>query len=190
LWGREQNAQRWTIFRINNYSHNTLTVDNQLQLVKGYAKIDQSSDKPGFMNAISDLSTVYKEQLAEVKRGVAIVDQEFAVIRDEVVAANKPTTIRWTMMTSANPELGKNSITLTRDGHKLVLRVNSPAIVSMKTWPTEPTTNYDAPNPGTTLVGFELQLQPNQKQTIQVLLVPGSTGEKNIKFDKPLINWK
>jgi hypothetical protein len=189
LWGLEQNSQRWSIFRINNYAHNTLTIDKQLQLVKGYAKIDKSSDRPGFLYAISDLSSVYENQLKEAKRGVAIVDQKFVVIRDEVIATNKPTTVRWTMMTSATPVLGENCITLSKEGHTLVLRVNTPAKVSMLTWPTAPTTSYDAPNPGKTLVGFEIKLEPNQKQAIQVLLIPGSMGDKKVKFEKSLAKW-
>ena len=189
VFGRTQDAQRWSIFRLINKSHNTLTINDEFQQVKGYAKIDKFSDQPGFMYAISDLSSVYENQVAEVKRGVAIVDQKFVVIRDEVVAANKPTTIRWTMMTSATPVLGKNSITLNKEGHTLVLQVNTPANVITKTWSTEPTTSYDAPNPGKTLIGFEMKLKPNQKQTIQVLLIPGSTGKQNMKFVKPLSNW-
>jgi len=189
VFGRTQDAQRWSIFRLINKSHNTLTVNDQLQQVKGYAKIDQFSDKPDFMYAISDLSTVYENQLSEAKRGVAIVDQKYVVIRDELIAANKPTTIRWTMMTSATPVLGRNSITLSKEGHTLVLMVNSPSDITMKTWSTEPTTSYDAPNPGKTLVGFEIQLKPNQKQTIQVLLVPGSAGSQKIQFEKSLAKW-
>ncbi|HAQ19383.1 MAG TPA: heparinase [Prolixibacteraceae bacterium] len=189
VFGRTQDAQRWSIFRINNRAHNTLTINDQLQQVKGYAKIDQFSDKPDFMYAISDISSVYETQLASAKRGVAIVDQKFVVIRDELIAPDQPTTVRWTMLTSAVPELGKNSITFLKEGHSLVLQVNSPAVVMMKTWSTEPTTRYDAPNPGKTLVGFEFQLEPNQKQTIQVLLVPGSVDAKKAKFEKELGNW-
>ncbi|MDP3642681.1 MAG: heparinase II/III family protein [Bacteroidota bacterium] len=189
VFGRTQDAQRWSIFRINNRAHNTLTINDQLQQVKGYAKIDQFSDKPDFMYAISDMSSVYETQLASAKRGVAIVDQKYVVIRDELVAPNKPTTVRWTMLTSAVPELGKNSITFTKEGHSLVLQVNSPAKVTMKTWSVEPTTSYDAPNPGKTLAGFEFQLEPNQKQTIQVLLVPGSVDAKKAKFEKELGKW-
>ena len=189
VFGRTQDAQRWSIFRINNRAHNTLTVNDQLQQVKGYAKIDQFSDKPDFMYAISDISSVYENQLASANRGVAIVDQKFVVVRDELVAPDKPTTVRWTMLTSATPELGENSIILTKEGHSLILKVDSPGQVTMKTWSTEPTTNYDAPNPGKTLVGFELQLQPNQKQAIQVLLIPGSVDAKKVKFSKTLSKW-
>ena len=190
VFGRTQDAQRWSIFRINNRAHNTLTVNDQLQEVKGYAKIDQFSDQLNFMYAISDLSSVYENHLAEVKRGVAIVDQQFVVIRDELIASDKPAKIRWTMMTSAIPDLGKNRITLNKEGHQLVLLVNKPGNVTMKTWSTNPTTNYDAPNPGKYLVGFEIQLKPNQKQTMEVLLIPGSIKKEKVKFDKSLEKWK
>lgn len=189
IFGKSQDAQRWTVFRLNNYAHNTLTVDNQHQQVTGDAKIDQFSDDPDFMYAISDISSVYENQLAMAKRGVAIVDKKFVVVSDELVAENKPTTVRWTMLTAATPKLGKNSITLTKDGKTMHLKVNSSVKVTMKTWSTTPTTSYDAPNPGTTLVGFELTLKPNQLQAVQVLLIPGSTNGKSAKFDKTLEKW-
>jgi hypothetical protein len=189
IFGRTQDAQRWTIFRLNNYSHGTYTIDNQLQLVKGYAKIDQFSDKPDFMYAISDISGVYENQMASVKRGVAIVDQKYVVISDELEAPDKTVIVRWKMMTSASVKLGNNSATLSLDGKSMVLKVNAGIKVTMKTWSTAPTTDYDAPNPGTTLVGFELKLAPNQKQDIEVLLIPGSTDAKKVKFEKALSSW-
>lgn len=189
IFGRTQDAQRWTIFRLNNYSHSTLIVDNQLQQVKGYAKIDQFSDNPDFTYAIADISSVYENQLASAKRGVAIVDQKYVVVSDELVAPNKPITLRWNMLTSATPKLGKNSITLTKDGKTLNLKVNTDSKVTMKTWTTTPTTTYDALNPGTTLVGFEMQLKSNQKQAIQVFLIPGSVDSKKITFEKALEKW-
>ena len=189
LWSMNQNAQRWTIFRLNNKAHNTLTINDQLQQVKGYARIDKFSDKPELMYAISDLTTVYEGQLTSAKRGVAIVDQKYVAIRDEMQADSQPATVRWQMMTTATPELGKNSITLTKDGKKLVLQVKTSAELVMKTWSTQPTNGYDAPNPGTILVGFELSLKPNQKQAIQVNLIPSEVSRESINFEKDLENW-
>jgi hypothetical protein len=189
VFGRTQDAQRWSIFRINNFAHNTLTIDNQLQLVKGSAKIDKYSDQPDFMYAISDLSTVYEGQLAAAKRGVALAGQKFVVIADELKSGSKSAKVRWTMLTSANVEIGKNSLILTKEGKRLVLKVNTSIGVSMKTWTTQSPNSYDAPNPGTTLVGFELELAPNQTTDIQVLMIPGSA--ENIKFEPvlPLSKW-
>jgi hypothetical protein len=189
VFGRTQDAQRWSIFRMNNFAHNTLTVDNQLQLVKGSAKIDKYSDQSDFMYAISDLSSVYDGQLAAVKRGVALADQKFVVVADELKSGDKPAKVRWTMLTSANVELGKNSLTLTKDGKKLVLKVNTSIEVSMKTWTTQSPNSYDAPNPGTTLVGFDLELAPNQTADIQVLLIPGSAENLVLKSVLPLSKW-
>lgn len=189
LFGRTQDAQRWTVFRLNNFVHNTLTIDNQLQQVKGYAKIDRFSDSPKFMYAVSDISSVYENQLESAKRGVAIVNGKFVVVSDELIALNKPIIVRWTMLTTATPTFGDKSITLTKDGKTLNLMVNTEAKVTMKTWSTTPTTTYDAPNPGTTLVGFEMQLEPREKQAVQVLLVPGSVKDEKVKFRQPLDKW-
>lgn len=189
LFGRTQDAQRWTVLRMNNFVHNTLTINNELQRVKGYAKIDKFSDQPDFMYAVSDISSVYEDQISSAKRGVAIVDSKFVVVTDELIAENKPAIVRWTMLTTASPKLGNNSITLTKDGRQLVLKVNSSSAVTMKTWTTQPANSYDAPNPGTTLVGFEMKLKPNQKQVIQVLLIPDPDINKKVKFEKALGDW-
>jgi hypothetical protein len=189
IWGKTQDAQRWSVFRLNNYSHSTLIVNNELQRVKGYAKIDKSSDEPDFKYAVSNLSSLYENQLTAEKRGVAIVDQKYVVVRDELTAPNQATTVRWNMLTTATPELGDKTITLTKDGKELILKVNTTAKIQLKTWSTAPTTTYDAANPGTTLVGFEIQLQPNEKQAVEVLLIPEGTDATQVKFDKTLIKW-
>lgn len=189
LWNSDQNSQRWSIFRLNNFSHNTLTIDNKLHVAKGVANIDKSSAQPDFMYAVSDLSGVYENQLTGVKRGVAIINQKVVVIQDELVATSNTATVRWAMFTSASPKLAKNSITLTKDGKTLELKVISSAEITVKTWSTQPTNNYDAPNPGTIMVGFEFKLEPNQRQTIQVMLIPGSSGDNDINFKKALADW-
>jgi hypothetical protein len=189
VFGRSQDAQRWTIFRLNNRAHNTLTVDDQLQLVKGYAKIDKYSGAEDFSYAMSDLSSVYKDQLASIRRGVAIVDKKYVVVRDELVSTSKSsTTVRWTMLTGADVEItGANTAMLTKDGKKLYLRIDAPATIRMKTWSTAPTTDYDAANPGTTLVGFECDVPANTKEVLQVLMIPDSAG--NVSFSKGLDQW-
>jgi hypothetical protein len=189
LFGRTQDAQRWSVFRLNNYSHNTLTVDNQLQIVKGYAPIIKFGNNPDFMYAISDLSDIYTNQLTGLKRGVAIVNKKFVVVRDELKATDKNTTVRWTMLTSANVAIvDKNLITLTQGAKQLYIRVETPSIVRLKTWSTTPATGYDAPNPGTTLVGFECDVPANASETLQVILIPGESG-KDVLFSNSLDNW-
>ncbi|GHT44021.1 hypothetical protein FACS189438_2260 [Bacteroidia bacterium] len=175
LWNRKQNSQRWTVFRYNNLAHNTLTVDGQLHRVDGYANIRSTSSSAGFMNGISDLSKVFDGQLAECVRGVAIVGQQYVVVRDELKTLGKETTVRWTMLTDAAVKItGSNSIELRKDGKRLKLQVTSPAKVSMKTWTTKSPNDYDAENPGTTLLGFEVAVPANTSTALTVKLIPQS----------------
>jgi hypothetical protein len=189
LWGRDQESQRWTVFRLNNRAHNTLTVNDQLQKVNGYAKIDKYGESDNFSFAISDISSLYKDLLSSAKRGAAIVDKKFVVIKDELSATSKASaTVRWNMLTTADVSItGPNTAILTKNGKKLILKVDAPAAVRMKTWSTEPKTDYDAKNPGTVLVGFEFDIPANKKESVQVLLIPESAG--NVSFKKGLDKW-
>lgn len=189
LFGRTQDAQRWSVFRYSNRVHNTLTINDELQRVKGYAPLTHSSDSPAFKSATTDLTQVYEGSLASAHRGVALVDNRYVVVRDELEALSKPTTVRWTMLTPATVQLGANGAELTKDGKKLFLRVQEPAQVTMKTWSTDPPRDYDAPNPGTTLVGFEITLPAGAKQALTVLLLPEKAQATPTKKVATLAAW-
>lgn len=190
LFGRTQDAQRWSVFRLNNFVHNTLTVDKQLQLVKGYARIDDYSDAPDFQYAVSDITSVYEGQLKKAVRGVGIVDQQYVLVQDEVEALDKATTVRWNMLTPADVSTtGNNTATLEKDGEKLFLKVEGLTQVKIKTWSTDPKTDYDEPNPGTIMVGFEYELEPNEAAEYQVYLIPAGAVDVKLPKAKALENW-
>ncbi|QMW02098.1 heparinase II/III domain-containing protein [Spirosoma foliorum] len=189
LWNSKQDSQRWQIFRYNNFVHNTLTINNGLQRVAGKAAITHYSNTPMFMNATTDLTDVYKESLANVNRGVAILDKSYVIIRDELETPSTETTVRWTMLTPATVTLTGNKAELTKDGKKLILQVDEPARVELKTWTTNPPHEYDAPNPGTTLVGFEITLPANTKTALTVRLVPEKSVNQAAKKVPPLAQW-
>lgn len=190
LFGRTQDAQRWTVFRYTNLVHNTLTVNNQHQKVTGYAPIVSFSTTPSFMNAVTNLSEIYKGSVVSAKRGIAIVDKAYVLVQDEIETLDNPTTIRWTMLTPADVKItGTNKAELTKDGKKLTLQVQAPANVTMKTWSTDPPNSYDAPNPGTALVGFEVTLPTNSKNVLRVALVPEKAGKQVNKKAAPLEKW-
>ncbi|QIP14356.1 heparinase [Spirosoma aureum] len=190
LWNGKQNSQRWQVFRYNNFVHNTLTINDQLQRVEGKAPITGSSSKPSFMSVTTDLTDIYKESLARANRGIAIVNKDYVVVRDELETLPMETTVRWTMLTPATAKIvGENKIELSKDGKTLILQVQEPAIVTLKTWPTDPKHDYDAPNPGTTLVGFEVKLPANTKSAITVLLIPEKAVKKTNTNVQPLQQW-
>jgi hypothetical protein len=188
IWKMTQNSQRWDVFRYTNFVHNTLTVSGKLQQVKGHAAIVGQGNTPAFQYAITDLTSLYSEQLTSARRGVALPEGRYVVVRDELETATQPATIRWTMLTPATVTLtGPNTALLTKDGQTLTLRVTEPARITMKTWPTTPPHDYDAPNPGTALVGFEVELPANTKAALSVLLVP--QGVTNARPTPALATW-
>ena len=189
LWNMKQNSQRWKVYRYNNFVHNTLTVNNQLHQVEGMAGIISWSSTANFMNAVVDMSKVFEGQLSRSLRGVAIVNGQYVAVRDEIAATGKETTVRWTLLTTAEAKItGKNSIELKKDGKKLKIEVAEPAKVTMKTWPTVPPNDYDAPNTGTVLVGFEAVIPANADMTLLVKLIPQSAKQTSGKIPE-LKEW-
>lgn len=182
LWNMKQNSQRWTVFRYNNLAHNTLSFNNQYQLVAGHSIISSSSSQNDFMNVTTDLSSVYDGQIEKSQRGAAIIDGKYVVIRDEVKANQNGTKLRWTLMTLADVSiLNGNSITLTKGGKKMIIKIQTDQSIQIKTWSTTSSNSYDAPNPGTTLVGFETDIQPNKTADFNVFFIP----EKNLGMVTP-----
>lgn len=190
LWSMVQNSQRWEVFRYNNYVHNTLTINNELQKVAGYASIKSHSEDQSLMNAITDLTTLYDGLVRKAERGVAIAEKKYVIIRDEIETLSSETTIRWTMLTSADVSItGSNSAVLTKSGKKLTISVKEPASAVFKTWSTEPTHDYDAKNPGTIMVGFEVKFPGNTKAVLNVLLMPEGAVENTSYTGKSLDKW-
>jgi len=190
LWNMKQNSQRWEVFRYNNLAHNTLTVNNQLQAVGGYAKITSSSETAGIVNAITDITSVYTGLLSKAVRGIAIVDNSYVTVRDEIETLNAETVIRWNMVTSAAVTIAdNNTAVLTKNGKILELKVKTPASVRMKTWSTVPAHSYDAANPGTIMVGFEVTVPANTNASLTVLLLPQGSVENTHVTNLTLGNW-
>ena len=191
IWSKVQDSQRWDVFRMSDFSHNVLIVDNQKQIVKGYAKIDRFSDNENFMFSVSDISSVYNGQLKKEIRGVGLKNLKYTIVRDEFETLDKITTIRWQMVTNAVVKLGNRSATLTEDGKTLQLMINGPENIKMKTWTTDTdnvnVNGYDAKNPGTSIVGFECDVPANTKDFYEVLMVPGD--EKASFSDLTLDEW-
>jgi len=190
LWGRSQGAERWTIFRYNNLSHSTLVVNGQHQRVEGTAPIIRYSDKGAFRHVVFDMSKVYEGQLAKALRGAGLLSTGQVVIQDEFKATEQPATVRWAMVTPAEVSIESNNKALLKIGRKVMhLSVLTDEKIQLKTWSTEPKADYDAPNPGTRLIGFEVSLAAGQAvRTDVVMSPPGANAKPSIDL-KPVLQW-
>ncbi|WP_080059232.1 heparinase II/III domain-containing protein [Spirosoma aerolatum] len=184
------NAARWLVFRNSNMAHSTLTANYLPQSTSGYASIISSSDQPSFLNAVTDLKELYPDLLVSAKRGVAIIDNQYLLVQDEVETGEKETILRWAMVTAAQIQvIDDQQIVLQQSGKQLGLVVDSSVKVKMQTWSTGPRYEYDSTNAGTLLIGFEVKVPPHTKQSWRVRLLPGTNGLGAPSSIIPLSDW-
>lgn len=190
IWDMSQNSQRWQVFRYSNYSHSTLTVNGHLQQVKGNAPLVSFSGASQNMRAVLDLSDIYKQDLASARRGIAIINQQYVTIRDELQSGDSICLIRWAMLTPATVvTLEGNKALLESKGQKLSITITGLPGVKIQTWSTAPPRSYDAANPGTTLIGFEITLPAHAKAAYNVILLPGENNSIKGTSLKSLDKW-
>lgn len=169
LWDKTQDGQRWDVFRLGTYSHNTLVIDGQQQRVKGKSLIIHSEGSPTHLTVV-DLSPAYKGQLASAKRSLHLHEHLKVTILDDIETLDKETTLRWAMVTRAKVEIKDGSHAVLREGDttlEMTLEGIEPA--EWKTWDiSEPANEWDQANPGYRMIGFELTLPALTKQSYTV----------------------
>lgn len=204
LWNSGRDSDRWKIFRLNNHSHSTLVIDGQLQRARGRGRIARFSKRPDRPHTIVGMSSVYEGVRAE--RGVALLSSGEVVIQDEL--EGKPgTRVRWGMLTLGKPgRAGQQRIELTQGSASLSLTLVSPVgrpldddafsdappagapvweVIDTET----PRNEWDSPNPGTAMVGFEAVVPQSGELVLCVWITPGSCAEPARPALTPLEKW-
>ena len=178
LWNRKSGSQRWDVYRYNNRTHNTLSFNRKYQYVEGKAQIDKYSELAEHMYVVSDLTSVYEGQVKNVKRAVSLVDKKYVVVEDLIETNEHFTMMTWTMVTSATAKiLSENVMLLEQNGKKLYIRVEGPEKIRWRIVPAEPDFSYNSPNPGVSLIGFDVDLELSRKQKVKVYLLPEENKE-------------
>ena len=173
LWNMSQQSQRWKVFRYNNFAHNTLSFNEELQNVKGKAEIESSSDSVNHMYVISDLSSVYAGQVHKLKRAFSLVDRKYGVIEDLITSTRHFTKMTWTLVTPAKAtRVSDKVMLLEKDGKKLYIRVEGLEKINWTVKPADSSYSYDSENKGISIVSFDADLKLNGKQHVLVYLLP------------------
>ena len=130
------------------------------------------------MYVVSDLTSVYEGQVKNVKRAVSLVDKKYVVVEDLIETNEHFTMMTWTMVTSATAKiLSENVMLLEQNGKKLYIRVEGPEKIRWRIVPAEPDFSYNSPNPGVSLIGFDVDLELSRKQKVKVYLLPEENKE-------------
>ncbi|MCC7475437.1 MAG: heparinase II/III family protein [Pirellulales bacterium] len=193
LFDSKQKSDRWTIFRLNNFSHNTLVIEDQLQVAAGNATIESFSDNPRRPFTIVDMSSVYEGQVTSARRGFTLLPSREVLIQDELTGLKPGSRVRWGMLTAGVPEgLGASRIVLRQSKKQLTLAALVPTMAEWTEIDTaKPRHEWDSPNHKTRMVAFETIAPPSGKLTLAVVATPGSctkpSGER-MPF-RPLAKW-
>ncbi len=191
IWDRSQDSDRWRIFRYHNRSHNTLLVDDAAQQIDGKATIASSTGEGATGRTVLDLGPVYADRLAAVRRGAALRADGTVLIQDELRTGDAKVAVRWGMVTCAAVEIAADGRTalLQRDGERLALTVLAPATATLAIVPTDPPpADHDAPNPGTHMLAFTIEVPAGADATLAVLLIPGAEDGERPEV-VPLSDW-
>jgi hypothetical protein len=193
LWDMAQDSERWDIFRIGPFSHNILTVNAHKPKVNHPAKVVRTWDGNGRFGAEVELGKIYSEDLAACRREVWTDGKDGLHVRDFLETGDSTCTVRWALCTAAEARTvpgkrGSGAFELSGNGVKKRL-----ALTVLKDWEGQkpfrrkevppvraeilPTTapgpylhEYDAPNPGTQMLCFYVELPPHTRVRLETIL--------------------
>jgi hypothetical protein len=193
LFDSKQEGDRWKVFRLNNFSHSTLTINGQLHVADGQAEITHFSVGKD-AGAIVDLSPVFAGQAGRVMRGFAFRD-DHVLIRDELEGLKAGDKVRWAMLTSAQVAISDDGTeaTLTQSDKQLRIRLNSSAKAKLEVISVEtPQNDYDAPNPNYRMLIANFVAPATGQLAWSVALEPQSRAPKPVSdplAQTKLTNW-
>lgn len=166
-----QNAKRWRIYRFNNFSHNTLTLDGQLHVWDADARIVEFN--PSARTATVDLTKIFSGPATNVVRHFAIGTNRTVIIRDELSGLKPGEPVRWQMVTHAEVTVAGDHAGLQQAGKSLAARLLSPAGAVFAVAPADPPDNgVNAPNPNTRILSVTARAPADGRLRIQVSLQP------------------
>ncbi len=171
LWNKKQDSDRWRIYRIGPFSHNTLTIDGKLHRVEGHAPMIAFSDDQKSPGVRYDLSEVFEGDTERVLRAFEYDENNKTVIVNDILSGLKPgAVVRWAMMTPAEIELNGTSAQLTKDSHTLAARILEPDAAVFESMSAAPPADYDAPNDGYQLLIVNIPSPESGKMVIRISL--------------------
>jgi len=175
LWNSRQDGGRWTVFRLNNLSHSTLTIDGQLHRVAGRANITEFGSHP-HPQATIDLSPVFAGQAERVERRFELLPNRVVRITDKLHGLTPRSSVRWAMVTRASVTTTGGTATLKVGDKRMEAKLVLPGDGSFTAIPADPPEKqYNAPNPNTTILEANLQASDSGELTIEVQLQAGAS---------------
>ena len=172
LWNIRPGSQRWDVFRISEYSHNVMTVNGSRADVNFRANFSKVWRKRSRKGVEIPMTGFYGGQLDSALRMVWLDRKDNLHVKEEFVGGDSTRVLRWVFCTEAEcRRLGPSLIELRKDGKVRHLRLSTRHYASPRVYEAKGSHDYDAPNPGLSLVGFEIKrVLPHEKVTLHFTL--------------------
>ena len=175
LFNNKHDSDRWRVFRLNNFSHNTLTLGGKLHKMTGDARIISFTTNAATVN----LTAVFGGQAGSVLRRFRLGENRAVVIRDDIATASPGLAVRWQMLTHAKISVNNNEATLRLDGKTLAVKILSPTDAQFENASAQPPDDgVNLPNPGAQILTVNTAVPANGNLTVEILLQPTSAAGK------------
>lgn len=155
FWDGKVNGERWKYFRNSNLSHNTLSIDHQLQHAAGKAFVCEERPDARQPSAKLDMTTLYKDQATSVFRKFTLVNDCTIEVEDEVELVNPESVVSWIAATKADVKIKGNRLHLTRNGKHFYMEIVSPLGATFKTYPAKNKFKGEYPISGINMIEAE-----------------------------------
>ncbi|HEX5220713.1 MAG TPA: heparinase II/III family protein [Verrucomicrobiae bacterium] len=167
LFKRTQDSDRWRVYRLNNFSHNTLTLDGQLHNMAGDARITQFGNN----EAAVDLSAIFEGQATKVTRQFTVGNDRTVLILDEIRGGKPRLPVRWQMVTRAEARVDGTRAELRQDGRMLRATIISPEGASFEVVDAQPPDDgVNQKNPNTRILAVNSTVPASGNLTLTVQL--------------------
>jgi hypothetical protein len=172
LWTSDQDGDRWRVFRLSTEAHNVLRFDGRPQRVDGTGQIAAHAARSFGSFTLLDLTSIYENEAAEVRRGLALLPDGRIVIQDEW-SVRRSMEVEWQMMTTAVIRREGSRIVLEQSGRRLEIEL---AVVPQHTLEitdvSKPRAAFDSPNPGLKRIAIRCASVANRRETLRVIFHP------------------
>ncbi len=162
-WDPVEGGGRWKYFRLNNKSHNTLTLNDDVQRADAVAPIVRRSFSKNRSYAMADLTAAYSPHANSVLRGIAIINEDTVMIQDEILWAGNGGKLCWNLLTDAQITCSIGNAQLSKEGKTLYARIVTPTTAEFSTCSARQKPP-EAENDGYRLL--RIQFHNNPKKTI------------------------
>lgn len=166
FWDYRPGGQRWSYFRNNNFSHNTLSIDHQLQYADGKAFVCEEQPTAVRPTVCLDMSGLYHEQATAVHRRFTLLEATAIEVEDKVLLNDSTSVVTWSCITRATVETNGNTAHLRKSGKDFYLRLISPAGAAFQTVPVHPTYPGEKPMEGFTLLKVDVRFPSRESKIV------------------------